>query len=191
VAVAGVNSGDIISAEVDWAAFAPGGFQQYLNSQAIAQVDPSEANEVTYVYQITSIAAASPGIETLTVGVDAADGRGVVSAPSFILTGAATEQSPASGGDQGTSMAWFFNGAELFAGDTSSLLVFTSPFAPEFDFIQVNSGLASQFPPPLAASPSDRLPRIVPEPVCSVLALSACMALGGVRRALRRPLSRL
>jgi hypothetical protein len=191
VAVAGANSGEVLSAEIDWAAFAPGRFQFYLNSQGIAQVDPSGANEITYVYQITSIAAASPGIETLTVGVDAADGRGIVSAPSFVPIGAATEQSPASGGDQGTSMAWFFNGAELLVGDTSSLLVFTSPFAPEFDFLQVNSGLASPFPPALAASPSDRLPVIVPEPVCSVLAFSACMALGGVRRAPRRPLGRL
>jgi len=190
VAVAAVGSGDVLAAEIDWAAFGPGGFQQYLNSQSIAQLDPSGPNEIAYVYQIASVSAASPGIETLTVGVDGADGRGVVSAPAYIPTGAASEQSPASGGDNITSMAWFFNGAELLVGDTSSLLVFTSPFAPEFDFIQVNSGLASQFPPPLVASPSDRLPRIVPEPVSSVLALSAYLALRGVRRTRRRALGR-
>ena len=84
-------------------------------------------------------------------------------------TGAATELSPASGGDNTTSMAWFFNGTELLAGDTSSLLIFSSPFAPEFDFVQVNSGLAGQFPPPLVASPSDRL--FVPEPASLALGL--------------------
>ena len=41
VSIAGAAFGDTVVAEVDWAAFAPGKFQLYLNSQAIAQVDPS------------------------------------------------------------------------------------------------------------------------------------------------------
>jgi len=175
--------GDVVRAEVDWAAFGPGKFQLYLNSQAIAQADPSGPNEVIYVYQITSVTAASPGIDTLTVGLDATDGRGVVSAPAFVPTGAATEQSPASGGDNTTSMAWFFNGTELQVGDTSSLLVFTSPFAPEFDFLQVNSGLAGPSPSPLVASPSDRLFQFdIPEPSSILLGLLGCLGLIGPGR---------
>jgi hypothetical protein len=181
VAIAGAAFGDTVVAEVDWAAFAPGGFQQYLNSQAIAQVDPSGPLEVTYVYQISLVTSASPGIDTLTVGIDAGDGRGVVLAPAFVPTGAATEKSPASGGDNTTSMAWFFNGAELAPGDVSSLLVFTSPFVPEFDFLQINSGLAGPVVSPLAASPSDRI-YIVPEPASLALGL-ACGAIAlGLRR---------
>ena len=176
VLITGAAFGDTITAEVDWAAFGPGGFQQYLNSQAIAQVDPSAPLEVTYVYQIASVTAASPGIDTLTVGVDAADGRGIVLAPAFVPSGAATEKSPASGGDNTTSMAWFFNGAELLPGDVSSLLVFTSPFVPEFDFLQVNSGLAGPVVSPLVASPSDRV-YIVPEPAAgALLAIAAAIA---------------
>jgi hypothetical protein len=181
VAIAGAAFGDTVVAEVDWAAFGAGGFQQYLNSQAIAQVDPSGPFEVTYVYQITSVISASPGIDTLTVGIDAGDGRGIVLAPAFVPTGAATEKSPASGGDNTTGMAWFFNGAELVPGDVSSLLVFTSPFTPEFDFLQLNSGLAGPAVSPLVASPSDRV-YLVPEPATLALALGCAAAFGAWRR---------
>jgi hypothetical protein len=183
VSIVGAAFGDTVVAEVDWAAFAPGKFQQYLNSQAIAQVDPSAPLEVTYVYQITSVTAASPGIDTLTVGVDAADGRGIVLAPAFVPTGAATEQSPTSGGDNTTSMAWFFAGSELAIGDVSSLLVFTSPFAPEYDFLQVNSGLAGPVVSPLVASPSDRVFEFdIPEPSSLTMALACAAAVGARRR---------
>jgi hypothetical protein len=180
VTVAGVDAftGNTLAAEVDWAAFGPGKFQLYLNGEGIAQLDPSGPNEVIYVYQITTVNLATPGIDALTVGVDAADGRGIVSAPSFVPTGAALEQSPTSGGDQGTSMAWFFEGTELNAGENSSLMVFTSPFAPEFDFLLVNSGLAAQFPSPLVASPSDRLFQFdIPEPSSLVMGLLSCLGL--------------
>lgn len=183
VVVAGGAFGDTLVAEVDWAAFGPNKFQLYLNGEGIAQVDPSGPNEVIYVYQITSVTSASPGIDTLTVGLDPTDGRGVVSAPSFVPTGAATEQSPASGGDNNTSMAWFFNGTELLAGDTSSLLVFSSPFAPEFDFLQVNSGLAGPVVSPLVASPSDRLFQFdIPEPSSLALGLVCAAGLFWVRK---------
>jgi hypothetical protein len=184
VSIAGAAFGDTLVAEVNWAAFGPGGFQQYLNSQAIAQVDPSGPGEVAYVYQITSVTSASPGIDTLTVGIDPADGRGIVSAPAFVPTGAATEKAPASGGDNTTSMAWFFNGSELVVGDVSSLLIFTSPFAPEFDFLQANSGLAGPVVSPLVASPSDRL--FIPEPASLVMALVCSAAVAGGRRSRRR-----
>lgn len=173
VSISGAAFGDTVTAEVDWAVFAPGPkFQLYLNDEGIAQSDPSAPGELIYVYQIISVTAASPGIDTLTVGVDASDIRGSISAPSSIPTGAATEKSPASGGDNTTSMAWFFNGSELQAGDTSSLLIFTSPRAPEFDFLQVNSGLAGPVVSPLVASPSDRIFQFdVPEPNSIALVL--------------------
>lgn len=179
VAIAGAAFGDTLTTEVDWAVFAPGGFQAYLNSQAIAQVDPSGPNELTYVYQITSVTAASPGIDTLTVSVDPPDTRGIVLAPSFVLTGAANEKSPASGGDNTTSMAWFFDGVEPQVGDSSSLLVFTSPNTPEYDFIQVNSGLAGPVVSPLVASPGRLL--YVPEPASLLL-----VAILGLSVAVRR-----
>jgi hypothetical protein len=178
--VAGANLGDTIAAEVDWAVFAPGAFQQYLNSQAIAQVDPSGPGEVVYAYQISSVTFATPGIDTLSVGIDAPDTRGIVSAPAFIPTGAATEKSPNSGGDNTMSMVWFFNGSELDPGDTSSILIFSSPNAPEFDFLQANSGLAGPVVSPLVGSPSNLL--FVPEPAALLLGLFGCCSLLAVRR---------
>jgi len=178
VSISAAALGDNVTAVVDWAAFAPGPkFQLYLNSHTLPiQANPAGPGEVIYVYQISSVTAASPGIDTLTVGVDPADARGTVSAPAFIPTGAATEQSPGSGGDNTTSMAWFFNGSELQPGDTSGLLVFTSPFAPELDFLAVNSGLAGSFAE--VASISDRLFDLdVPEPTSLAMGLMSCVGL--------------
>src|SRR3989304_5887370 len=53
VVIAGAAFGDTLVAEVDWAAFHHGDFQLYLNSQAIAQADPSAAGGGVYVYQIS------------------------------------------------------------------------------------------------------------------------------------------
>jgi hypothetical protein len=174
--------GHTLVAEVDWAAFARpadggiGKYQLYLNGQGIAQADPSAPAEVLYAYQIVSVTAANPGVGTLTVGLDAGDGRGGVSAPTFTPTGAATEVAPTGGGDNVTSMGWIF-GNDLDVGDTSPILIFTSPFAPELDFLQVSSGLASPSPSPLVASPSDRLFQFdIPEP--SSLAMGLLCSLG-------------
>jgi len=168
---------DEVTAEVDWAAFAPNDFQLYLNDEGIIAPDPSGPFEVVYAYQIVSISAASPGISTLTVGVDDTDARGSVLPPSFVPTGGGSEVAPTSGGDQTTSMAWFFNGALLQVGDTTGLLVFTSPFAPELDGLQVNAGLASPNPSPLVASISDRLfEQEIPEPSSMALLLLGSFA---------------
>jgi hypothetical protein len=174
VSIAGAAFGDTVVANVDWAVFEHGRFQLYLNSEGIPQLDPSAAGEVVYVYQISSVTSASPGIDTLTVGVDSGDGRGTVSAPSFVPTGLPISKSPTGGGDNTTSMAWFFDGSELLVDDVSDLLVFTSPFLPEFDFLQVNSGLAGPVVSPLVASIGDRL---VPEPSSLLLGLLACLGL--------------
>lgn len=174
VSIAGAAFGDTVVADIDWAVFQHGDFQLYLNSQGIAQADPSVAGEVVYVYQISSVTSALPGIDTLTVGVDPGDGRGTISAPSFVPTGLPTSKPPTGGGDNTTSMAWFFDGSELLMGDSSDLLVFTSPFLPEFDFLQVNSGLAGPVVSPLVASIGDRP---VPEPSSLVLGLLASLGL--------------
>jgi hypothetical protein len=183
VNLAGAAFGDTLVAEVDWAAFGPGKFQLFLNDNGYPGSDPSGPNEVLYVYQIVSVTSASPGIDTLTVGIDAADGRGAASAPAFVALGGSTEQSPVGGGDNTTSMAWFFNGTELQMGDTSSLLVFNSPFAPEFDFLQANSGLAGPVVTALAASPSDRLFQFdIPEPASVALIVACSVAIFCTRK---------
>ena len=172
VSVASAAFGNTVVAEVDWAVFGPGDFQLYLDDEGIAEVDPSAPNELTYVYQIHSVTQANPGIDSVTVGVDFFDPRGSVSAPAFVPTGAANEKSPTGGGDNTTSMAWFFDGTELAPGDSSSLLLFTSPNAPEYSFLTVFSGIAAQFPPPLVPSPGRLVGNEIPEPSTLLLALA-------------------
>jgi hypothetical protein len=54
------------------------------------QVDPSGPNELAYVYQITSVTAADPGIDTLTVGIDLPDARGGVLAHTLFAAAVLT-----------------------------------------------------------------------------------------------------
>jgi hypothetical protein len=161
---------DEMEAEVEWAAFAPGKFALYLAAEHPGAVDPSGLGEVTYAYQVVSVGKAVPGIDSLTVGVDAADGRGSVG-PTFVaLTGGS--QDPSSSSDQITSMLWQFapGAAMLGVGESSPILVFTSPFAPELDTMNVGSGLATTIPSPRVASISDRLFEFeIPEPASLAL----------------------
>ncbi|MDZ4657264.1 MAG: PEP-CTERM sorting domain-containing protein [Bythopirellula sp.] len=162
IAIFGPN---VVSAEVDWAAFAPGKFALYLADEGLAGPDPSGGTDVVYAYQIVSVTTAVPGIASLTVGIDLADTRGVVLAPTAVSAGGGSEKLPSGGGDEGTSMSWTFAANPVGAGDTSGLLVFTSPFAPEFDHMTVVSGLAAGTAFNGVASPSVRIfQNDVPEP---------------------------
>lgn len=174
VSIAGAAFGDTAVAEIDWAVFQHGDFQLYLDSQGIGQADPSATGELVYVYQIASVTSASPGIDTLTVGVDPGDVRGTLTAPTFVPTGLASSKPPTGGGDNTTSMAWFFGGSELGVADTSDLLLFTSPYFPEYDFLQINSGLGGPAVSPLVASIGTRH---APEPSSLALGLLASIAL--------------
>lgn len=167
--------GNDVEAVVEWAAFAPGKFQDYLDDQSIAQVDPSDPNtEVVYAYQIVSVTSANPGISTLSVQVDPGDARGSVSAPAFVPAGGASEVNPTSGGDGGTQMNWDFVGNLVGAGDTTGILVFSSPFAPELGPLQLSSGLAGPIPSPEVATISDRIfEQEIPEPASIALVLFA------------------
>jgi hypothetical protein len=186
-----VPTGDEVEAVVEWAAFFPGRFQLYLNAEHPGAVDPSAPGEILYAYQVVSVAAASPGISTLTVGVDPpppgappVDPRGSV-APTFVAGTPVGSVAPSGSGDQNTSMLWSWGpGASLLnVGETSPILVFTSPFAPELDTMQLSSGLASPSPSPLVASIGDRtVDREIPEPTALVMLMLGGAALMAARR---------
>jgi hypothetical protein len=182
VSVAATLVGDDVGADLEWAAFAPGKFQLYLNAEHPGAVDPSAGTEVIYAYEIVDISAADPGIDLVTVGVDATDIRGSI-APTWVgLTGGLA---PSNDDDQTTSMMWEFLDPSLGLLDKSPILVFSSPMSPEFDFINISSGVASQFPPPLVASISDRIfQNEVPEPAVVSLVAIAIGLVFGVRRRL-------
>lgn len=180
VALAGVApfGTNVVGAIVDWAAFAPGKFALYLADEGIAGPDPSGGTDVVYAYQVVNVVAAIPGIASVTVGKDVADALGAVQAPSFVPANGGSEVAPSGGGNTGTSMAWQFGGNAVNVGETTGLLVFNSPFAPEFDHLTVASGLAGATVLNSVASPSDRLFQFdIPEPASLAMGLMSCFGL--------------
>jgi hypothetical protein len=179
--------GQEVDATVEWAAFAPGKFQDYLDANHFGALDPSALGEVIYAYEVVSVTTAVPGIFTLSVGRDAADGVGTVAPTHVAGTGG---QAPTFASDQGTSMLWLFlpppDANMLQAGEKSSILVYSSIFAPQFDTLQLNAGLVGPFPSPLVASISDRLFTFeIPEPTSLVLVVLGVGAAFAGRRAPR------
>jgi hypothetical protein len=172
---------DEVEGVLEWAVFAPGKFQLFLDDNAIAAFDPAPG-EVVYAYHVSAIAAAFPGVDTVTVGIDQTD---VVSTlPTQILTAVLGEEGASGESLQlNTSAAWDFGPSTIDAGEQSSLLLFASPNAPQLDTFQINSGLAAfngNTPTTMVGSPSDQA--YVPEPASMVLWAVGLLALSGIRR---------
>ncbi|TWT85944.1 hypothetical protein Pla123a_07510 [Posidoniimonas polymericola] len=165
---------DEVDAVVDFAVFPPGPrFQQYLDDNGYAGVDPSNGDAV-YAYQISSVSAAVPGIGSLSVGIDASD---IVSLITSVATGVAGEVSPTADSNQGGTSAFWSFGNPVGVGGLSSILVITSPTVPAYDTLQLTSGIAGPNPSPLVPSPTDSLEpfREVPEPVSIGLLMSVAL----------------
>ncbi len=169
--------GNEVEATLDWAVFAPGAFQLFLDDVGVAATDPAPG-QVVYAYQLSEVVTAVPGVGSVSVGLDS---TGVVSTPpTEVLTGWAGEQPISSAYLSGTTAAyWSFsaagnNAALVDAGEISPLLVFASPNVPQLDTFQVYSGVAgyngnSLEPLTMVGSPSDE--PWVPEPGSFLLAL--------------------
>lgn len=191
-----------LDAEVDFAVFASGQFQQFLNFHGITgagYTDPSPAGEFVYVYQIIE-QGTTPGINVLTLGLDG-DETFTISAPNEVPLNAYTANinnpdiptvvqttNPAlldTIDPNDTEVQWAFDIPDLSGGSAanpvfSTLLFFSNPAPPEADRATLRSSLASQtlgpndgtLPPP----PNNLWfpsPQ-VPEPA----ALMFCVALG-------------
>jgi hypothetical protein len=168
-----------VEALLEWAAFAPGDFSLYLAANAPLATDPSAPGEVTYAYQIVSVAAAVPGVQKLTVGWDSGDELklGSVVPITVPLTPGTASSSSAS---QSTQAIWNFS-PSIQALGSSGILAFSSIFVPELDNIQITSGLASAGGQ--AASIGDEIFRQdVPEPATITVVLLGMIGLGLRRR---------
>jgi hypothetical protein len=177
---------------LDWAVFAPGQFQLFLNDAGVIASDPTGGEQVVYAYQVVEVATGtSPGIGSVTVGLDSLDF--LSTDPAEVLTSWAGEQPVTSAYPStppaSTSAIWDFqssgdNSKLITVGEISPLLVFGSPNAPQLDTFQVNSGLASfigNTPSTMVGSPGSET-FIIPEPGSIVLLMTGIVGFLLARR---------
>lgn len=145
-----------IFSDVDYAVFAPGSFQSFLNANNISFTDPTGGSDFIYAYQIF-VESAAPGVFDFTVGIDPTAPRDV-DPNSIPGTG---DETPFFTIDSPQQQKWSFDG-DLGTGESSQILYFSSPLGPKFNTMTINSGIASPDPSPLVPSP-------VPEPATLLL----------------------
>ena len=149
--------GFTVSANVDYAVFAPGTFPF---------ADPSGGSDYVYAYQIDNL---DTNIVQFTVGLDGDETLGSIGS---IPDGASTNPDVSAYVGAGpTSAAWDFTG--FGSAQTSDVLFFTSAQAPELHSSTVSAQWAN----------SHDLPSPLPEPATlSLLALGAAVSFTGRRR---------
>lgn len=189
-APAGPNA---ITGTLEYAVFAPGAFQAFLNDHfgGPPPFDPAPG-EVVYAYQLLDVTVANPGVTKISVGLDAIDIPGTISPPSWIPTGAINEQLPDSGEYiANTSMVWNFPdlagtvgvNERLLVGEQSPILFFSSEYLPELDNITVTSGIAGPHYVDAVPSIGTNLSSEIPEPSSlAILLIAAASSLGFIRR---------
>jgi len=149
-----------VDADVDYAVFAPGTFEAAFPGQ-----DPSGGTEYVYAYQITNN---DTDVSKLTVGLDGDEPLGSI---GFVSDVSSTDPT-ASLFVGTTSAAWDFTVPNpLVNGAESSVLIFTSAAAPEWD----SGTVEASFPD------SQQLPSPLPEPA-SLGLVALGLGLVSVRR---------
>ncbi len=149
------SGGFTVSANVDFAVFAPGAF-----GIAFPGGDPSGGADFVYAYQIENL---DTDVITMTVGLD---GNETLGAVGFIGdVGLVNPSASQFVGTEPTSAAWTFTPGQLTTGLSSAILFFTSADAPELDSATVLASFADVHD----------LPSPVPEPASlfSLVALGA------------------
>ena len=158
-----------LNALVDFAVFAPSKF-----NLSYPGMDPSGGANYVYAYQLHNQVAGTASITTFSVGLSG--GNETPSGIGFVPAGGAAPTSttfiPA--GPPFTSAGFSYTGAFLAPGATSQILIFTSPYGPEFDNASLMGGI----------NKTEQLPSPVPEPASYVLLGLGVLALLVQRRRL-------
>ena len=162
------------AADIEYCVYAPGDFELSFPGE-----DPSAGLEYVYAYQIFNDLDPYPTdpppwngdkghINAFSVGIN--DGDEQADNDGFV---ADVNVDPSSHEVRPSSVFWGFAGAsQLDYGEVSDVLIFTSPFAPEWD----NATASGVFPD------TEQLPSPTPEPATLGLLVLAVVALATRRR---------
>ena len=160
-----------LDADVEFAVFAPGDFQGFLDENGILYSDPAPG-EYIYAYQVLNISSGTSGVTGLSVGLDGNEDLGAV-APTFIpaatnygtYSPAPTQDPGGVGGGPGIQQSSVWNPLAFLPGQASGILLYSSPAIPELGFSTLNGGIAAE-------QIANSLPNPVPEP--STIGLVIC-----------------
>ena len=175
---AGALLSDTLSAEVEYAVFAPGKFQDFLDENGIVFTDPADS-EYIYAYQIVSIDPNTTPVTLLSVGLQNDEDLGSSGVTyishtedygAYTLVPIRDPASTSGGPGMDFSSTWSTNGTPFQPGEVSGILFYSSPQVPELGLSSVNAGFAGQFL-------VDSLPNPVPEPATLVLCVAAGLSL--------------
>lgn len=165
-----------LSVDVDFAVFAPGsGFGDFLLAE-YAAADPTDGTKYVYAFQATTLSddSSGGGLNQLKPGYDTGENLLVVSQGEVAGTGTGTSAMSLQ-----ASSAEYDWASGVGAPGSSTVLYYTSPFAPQKDRVSISStnGDSGQSGEEDIASPSD----FVPEPSSVMIWLSG-IAIVGFRR---------
>ncbi len=162
-----------LAVNVDYAVYAPGQFGT--STELGNPTDPSGGNDYVYAYEIWNNTGGNQGVASFTVGLVPSNpepaNQGSVSDPSN--AGVPPLNYDFSNGSQ--SAVWSYGtSTPLAVGKYSNILIYTSPYPPEWDSATVQSANA--------LFNTESLPSPVPEPATGTLLGIAAVLLVMARR---------
>jgi hypothetical protein len=176
--VVGVGS---LKVDVDYAVYAPG--QLATSTVLDAPTYPGADTQYVYAYQIHNNIGGSQYLETLSVGFqDQVDFDSLTEPPELpsnigFLAGLGNVPTNTSFSTGLTSARWSFVPTNVEIGQHSTVLIYTSPYPPEWDKASIQGGFAM--------IATENLPSPVPEPA-SVFLLTAAVLVAVLAAAARR-----
>jgi len=160
-----------LSADVDFAVYAPGHFNLSFPGQ-----DPSGGTQWVYAYEVysTSVAAGPSPASFFSVGIlPISGGPAAAGATNIEHLPLVAGQAPGNSAFSSTSATWDFTAVPISLGSNSDILLFTSPHAPTMQSASVQGG---------GLGISHSLPSPVPEPSTFVLLAVGCVSVLVMRR---------